>query len=199
MNFDEQLASIRGLPPEDLAAELSQTVVDTTRYSGRDLVHNAVVRNAALAELDQMNPRRADVLRNILADPTPALDTSLTALEDYWNAALAAEWERIEPGLYNVLAHAGQRIAHEGVFPMLRYPCFADPDRSHPPSAASRPSAPARHHCYARAAGDLHGQPLRRPPVRVTCDDPWPLRVTYPVAPLAPVLQTATANNVGTG
>ncbi|MGM9470176.1 DUF5937 family protein [Streptomyces murinus] len=194
--FDEQLAAVRSLLPEDLAAELSQTIVDTTRYRGRDLVHDAAVRDTALAELDRAGPRQAERLRSVLTDPAPVLETALAALEDYWSAAFASEWERIEPQLHYALARAGRRIVHEGVFPMLR--TLAPQIRIDPGRRLLRLDRPHQHDITV-----THARPVTFtashyvwPHVRVTCDEPWPLRVTYPAAPLTPAPQTASQEEI---
>ncbi|MFK0259338.1 DUF5937 family protein [Streptomyces sp. NPDC090445] len=185
-DFGDQLAAVRALPTEQLAAQLAQTLVDTTRYDGHDLVEDTGTRAAALAELQQTDRGRAARLGDVLTDPLPVLEGALTVLEDYWRAAFAEEWQRVEPTLYQAIAHAGQRIAHHGVLPMLRTlvpQIRIDPalrtlrlDRPHDHDIAVTPARPvtftASHYVW--------------PHVRVTCDDPWPLRITYPALPLAP-------------
>ncbi|WP_260867705.1 helix-turn-helix domain-containing protein [Streptomyces sp. SAJ15] len=185
-DFADQLSAVRTLPAEQLAAELAQTLVDTTRYDGHDLVENATTRDAALAELQRTDRGLAARLGDVLTDPLPILEGALTVLEDYWSAAFAEEWERLEPTLYEAIASAGQRIAHQGVFPMLRTlvpQIRIDParrtlrlDRPHDHDIAVTPARPvtftASHYVW--------------PHVRVTCDAPWPLRITYPALPLAP-------------
>ncbi|MFE0378410.1 DUF5937 family protein [Streptomyces inhibens] len=195
-SFTEQLDAVRALPPEHLAAELSQTLVDTTRHRGHDLVHDTATRDAALAELDQNDPDRAARLRSILTDPTETLTAALTALEDYWTAAFAREWERIEPALQNAIEHAGRQIARDGVFPMLR--SLTPQIRVAPQHRLLRLDRPHDHDITVTSARPVTFTASHYvwPHVRVTCDDPWPLRVTYPAAPLAPLPQTApqTAN-----
>ncbi|WP_242572057.1 DUF5937 family protein, partial [Streptomyces sp. NP-1717] len=119
-DFEDQLVAVRALPPALLAAELAQTLVDTTRYTGHNLVEDPTARDTALAELQQTEADRAARLNSILTDPLPVLEDALTVLEDYWSAAFADEWERVEPSLYDSIARAGSRIAHQGLFPMLR-------------------------------------------------------------------------------
>jgi hypothetical protein len=108
-DFAGQLAAVRAVPPARLAAELAQTLVDSTRHHGPDLVEDPVSRDAALAELERADPDRAARLGGILTDPLPALEGVLSTLEDYWSAAFAAEWEHVEPTLYQAIGHAGQQ------------------------------------------------------------------------------------------
>ncbi|MFE2721496.1 DUF5937 family protein [Kitasatospora sp. NPDC059327] len=185
-DFGDQLSAVRALPAGQLAAELAQTLVDTTRYDGRDLVEDTITRDAALAELRQSDPGRAARLGAVLTDPLPILEGALTALENYWSAAFAEEWQGVEPTLYEAIAGAGRRIAHQGVFPMLRTlvpQIRVDPaqrtlrlDRPHDHDISVTPTRPvtftASHYVW--------------PHVRVTCDAPWPLRITYPALPLTP-------------
>jgi DNA-binding transcriptional ArsR family regulator len=185
-DFGQQLASVRALPPAQVAAELAQTLVDTTRFNGPDLVEEPAVRDAALAELHQTAPDRAARLRGILTDPLPALDGALTALEDYWHAAFAREWERLEPTLYEAISHAGERIAHQGVFPMLR--TLVPQIRIDPAQRTLRLDRPHAHDITVTRERPVTFTASHYvwPHVRVTCDAPWPLRVTYPALPLAP-------------
>ncbi|WP_225094954.1 DUF5937 family protein [Streptomyces sp. CoH27] len=185
-DFAEQLAAVRALPPVQLAAELSETLVDTTRYRGADLVENAGTRDAALAGLRQSDSGRAARLSAVLTDPLPVLEGTLTALEDYWSAAFAAEWERVEPALYQAIAQAGQRIAHQGVFPMLR--TLVPQIRIDPGQRTLRLDRPHDHDIAVTSARPVTFTPSHYvwPHVRVTCDAPWPLRITYPALPLAP-------------
>ncbi|MFI8221410.1 DUF5937 family protein [Streptomyces sp. NPDC085932] len=194
--FDEQLAVVRSLPPEDLAVELSQTIVDTTRYRGRDLIHNAAVRDAALAEVELVDPRRAERLRSIVADPAPVLEAALAVVEDYWSAAFVSEWERIEPQLHYALARAGRRIVHEGVFPMLR--TLTPQIRIDPGRRLLHLDRPHEHDITV-----THERPVTFtashyvwPHVRVTCDEPWPMRVTFPAGPLTPEPQSASQEEI---
>lgn len=185
-DFPAMLAAVRALPAERVAVELAQTLVDTTRYRGPALVADPAVRESALGELRESDHARAARLDQVLTDPAAVLEEVLTTLEDYWDTAFAQEWRRIEPGLYETIAAAGQRIAHQGVLPMLRtlVPRIRiDPaqrtlylDRPHDHELSVTPHRPvtftASHYVW--------------PHVRVTCDAPWPLRITYPALPLAP-------------
>ncbi|RSS64115.1 hypothetical protein EF912_02365 [Streptomyces sp. WAC07061] len=106
--------------------------------------------------------------------------------EDYWNAAFAQECERIEPSLYESIARAGYRIAHQGLFPMLR--TLAPQIRIDPGRRTLRLDRPHDHDITV-----THEHPVTFtaghyvwPHVRVTCDSPWPLRITHPALPLAP-------------
>ncbi|MER7468104.1 DUF5937 family protein [Streptomyces sp. NPDC097981] len=193
-DFGEQLASVRALPPAQLAAELAQTLLDTTRFNGPDLVENTATRDAALAELQQADPGRAARLSDILTDPFPVLEGALTALEDYWSAAFAREWERIEPTLYETIAHAGARIAHQGVLPMLR--TLVPQIRIDPAQRTLRLDRPHHHDLTVTPARPLTFTASHYvwPHVRVTCDAPWPLRVTYPALPLAPAAAPRTTS-----
>ncbi|MFI1169693.1 DUF5937 family protein [Streptomyces sp. NPDC020801] len=189
--FADQLAAIHAVPPEHLAAELSQTLVDTTRY-GRDLVTDPSVRGAALTDLDRTDPARAERLRRILADPTPALEAALTVLADYWDSAFAAEWGRLDPVLHDEITRAGRRIAVAGVFPMLR--SLLPQIRLDPRERLLRLDRPHDHDITVTRTRPVTFTASHYvwPHVRVTCDAPWPLRVTYPAAPLAP--QPASAS-----
>jgi DNA-binding transcriptional ArsR family regulator len=126
----------------------------------------------------------------------PLVDSILTLLHDYWEAAFEAEWHRLEPVLHDAITHTGRQIAAGGVFPMLSMlipQIRIDPaqrlmrlDRPHDHDI----SVSREHHVTFTASHYVW------PHVRVTCDEPWPLRVTYPTAPLGPARPTASREDV---
>jgi DNA-binding transcriptional ArsR family regulator len=184
--FADQLAAVRGLPPALLAAELARTLVDTTRHTGDDLVGDPATRDAVLTAYRHSDPGRAARLEGVLADPLRVLDDVLTVLEDYWDAAFAQEWERVEPSLYASISRSGARIAHHGLFPMLR--TLAPRIRVDPGRRTLRLDRPHDHDISVTRDHPVTFTASHYvwPHVRVTCDAPWPLRVTYPALPLAP-------------
>ncbi|WP_134655080.1 DUF5937 family protein [Streptomyces sp. H23] len=188
-DFAGQLAAVRALPPALLAAELAQTLIDTARYAGHRLVEDPSVRDAVLDELRQTDTTRAARLDGILTDPLAVLQDALTVLEDYWGAAFADEWERIEPSLYESIGRAGARIAHEGLFPMLR--TLAPQIRVAPGRRTLRLDRPHDHDITITREHPVTFTASHYvwPHVRVTCDNPWPLRITYPALPLAPAVR----------
>ncbi|MFJ9173971.1 DUF5937 family protein [Streptomyces sp. NPDC102360] len=190
-DFADQLTAVRALPPALLAAELAQTLIDTTRHSGHDLVEDPATRDEVLAELRHTDPGRAARLDAILTDPVPVLNDALAVLEDYWSTAFAEEWERIEPSLYESIARAGARIAHQGLFPMLR--TLAPQIRIDPGRRTLRLDRPHDHDITITREHPVTFTASHYvwPHVRVTCDSPWPVRITYPALPLAPARPTS--------
>ncbi|MGZ3102115.1 DUF5937 family protein [Streptomyces sp. H62] len=190
-DFPDQLAAVRALPPALLAAELARTLIDTTRHTGHDLVTDPATRDAVLTEYREKDPSRAARLDGILTDPLPVLDDALAVLEDYWSAAFADEWERIEPSLYESIARAGARIAHQGLFPMLR--TLAPQIRIDPARRTLRLDRPHDHDIAITREHPVTFTASHYvwPHVRVTCDNPWPLRITYPAPSLAPARPTS--------
>ncbi|MFI0914829.1 ArsR/SmtB family transcription factor [Streptomyces abikoensis] len=185
-DFADQLSAVRTLPPAVLAVELARTLVDTTRWTGHDLVRDPAVRDAVLAECRRTDADRAARLDRVLTDPLPVLEEAFTVLEDYWSAAFAEEWERVEPSLYESIAQAGARIARQGLFPMLR--TLVPQIRIDPTRRALRLDRPHHHDIAVTRDRPVTFTASRYvwPHVRVTCDAPWPLRITYPSLPLAP-------------
>ncbi|MEU0405471.1 DUF5937 family protein [Streptomyces sp. NPDC006197] len=188
-DFASQLAAVRTLPPALLAAELAQTLLDTTRHTGDDLVTDPATRDTVLAQYRERDPGRTARLESILSDPLPVLDDALAVLEDYWDATFADEWERVEPSLYESIARAGVRIAHQGLFPMLR--TLAPQIRVDPGRRTLRLDRPHDHDITVTRERPVTFTASHYvwPHVRVTCDKPWPLRITYPAPPLAPTLR----------
>lgn len=189
-DFADQIAAVRALPPAQLAAELTRTLIDTTRYTGPDLVEDPTIRHAVLAEFRQTDADRAARLDNILTDPLSLLEDTLVILEDYWSAAFAEEWGRVEASLYESITRAGAWIAHRGVFPMPR--TLAPQIRLDPIHRALRFDRPHNHDVVVSPdhAVTFTASHYVWPHVRVTCDTPWPLRITYPALPLTPASAT---------
>ncbi|MHC5264119.1 ArsR/SmtB family transcription factor [Streptomyces sp. UC4497] len=110
--------------------------------------------------------------------------------EDYWNTAFADEWERIEPSLYESIARAGSQIAHQGVFPMLR--TLVPQIRIDPTLRTLRLDRPHHHDIAVTRESPITFTASHYvwPHVRITCDTPWPQRVTFPALPLTPAAAT---------
>ncbi|GLW44732.1 transcriptional regulator [Streptomyces sp. NBRC 14336] len=197
-DFAEQLATVRAQPPDLLAVELAKTLMDPTRHSAPALVHDRAARDAALTELHRTDPARSATLRQVLTDPRPPLEAALAALEDYWSAAFAEEWDRVEPSLYESIARSGARIAHQGLLPMLR--TLAPQIRIDPAARTLRLDRPHDHDLTVTPANPVTfiASHYVWPHVRVTCDSPWGLRITYPALPLAPAAAARPASQEDT-
>jgi len=69
-------------------------------------------------EVAQRGPgraERAELMRELLADPRAALSRIVTEFERYWHAALAPHWPRVHALLQDDLAHRLEELATGGV------------------------------------------------------------------------------------
>ncbi|WP_424217249.1 DUF5937 family protein (plasmid) [Streptomyces sp. BI20] len=197
-DFTDRVAAVRALPADVLAAELVRTLVDTTRHTGRDVVEEPRVRAEVFAELRERDPGRAERLGEVLDDPAGVVEEVLAVLEDYWEAAFEEEWERVEPSLYASIAWAGDRIAREGLFPLLR--TLVPQIRIDPGRRLLRLDRPHDHDIDVsreRPVTFTAGH-YTWPHVRVTCDDPWPVRIAFPALPLTPAAVARPAGHADT-
>jgi DNA-binding transcriptional ArsR family regulator len=138
-----------------------------------------------LAEAARVNAAEPQWARRVQNDPTKVLAEILAVLDRYWNEAFAAEWSHLEPQLLDAVAHAGKAMPG-GVLSMLHG--LAPAVRLDAPHRTVLLDRPHDHHVEVAEHGPLRLMPsyYSWPHVRVTCDSPWALRLTYPVVPPSP-------------
>ena len=175
-SFEDELARIQRLDDRTLALELLRPLYD---HGGRrdpalldDERVRAYVRESPapkLAELIFENPRE---LTRMLAE----------LLADYWGAAFAAEWERLERRLAEAVTDAGRTIAAGGVFELLRG--LSPKLRVDPVAEEFGLDVPHDHRVEITEEDRLVLVPSAFvwPHVSVNCDEPWPLSVIYPAS-----------------
>ena len=115
----------------------------------------------------------------LLADPVEAGRRFAGLLADYWHAAFAAEWGRIEPLLAESVAEAGRLLASSGIWSVLgRLPprCRADATRGE-----LLIDLPHEHDVVVSETSPLVLSPSVYvwPHLRVNCDPPWPTALVY--------------------
>lgn len=118
-------------------------------------------------------------LARIEAEPHAVLAEILDLLDRYWKSAFAEQWTALESQLLDTAARGG------AVLPMLRELTPAiriDRDQR---MLLDRPHD---HDVVLTEDSTLLLTPsfYAWPHVRVTCDQPWPLRLTFPVDPVGP-------------
>jgi DNA-binding transcriptional ArsR family regulator len=127
-------------------------------------------------------------LARVRAEPAAVLNELLEVIERYWRVAFAEEWRRLEQRMLDAVAEAGASMP-AGVLPLLSalVPAARVDQRSRT-VALDHPHSHRVHRVNVAERGPLHLTPsfFAWPHVRVTCDEPWPLRLTYPVVPPSP-------------
>jgi DNA-binding transcriptional ArsR family regulator len=136
-----------------------------------------------------------DLLRCVDAEPAAVLSQILDLLDRYWDAAFAVEWAHLEPQLLDAVADAGREMP-AGVLPLLGElaPAILLDRRA----GMVRLDRPHDHDVDVANHGPLRLTPsfYAWPHVRVTCDEPWALRLTYPVVPPSPHARRAQPADV---
>jgi DNA-binding transcriptional ArsR family regulator len=193
--FDVELARLRGLRTEVVAFDLLRRVYDHgggPRPARRRILTSPDVRALALkrAGLLGTQARRAAAL--LFDDPARLVDRFASLLEAYWEEAFAAEWSRIEPKLAECVELAGRQIASDGVYAFLL--SLAPQLRVDPGGRSFGLDIPHEHRVRIGADNPLLLVPsvFVWPHVRVNCDAPWPLAVTYRAPHLVSELRRST-------
>jgi DNA-binding transcriptional ArsR family regulator len=175
-SFEEELARMQRHDDETLALELLRPLYD---HAGR--------RDAALLEDEEVRARvrasPAPVLAELIFDDPRELTRMLAELlAEYWDAAFAAEWERLEPRLAAAVTDAGRTIASGGVYELLRG--LSPRLRVDAAREEFGLDVPHEHRVEITESDRLVLVPSAFvwPHVRVNCDDPWPLSVIYPAS-----------------
>jgi DNA-binding transcriptional ArsR family regulator len=126
----------------------------------------------------ELDPAR--VPADVLDDPGGLHERVLRLLEDYWEQAFAAEWDRIEPELAASVDSAGRQIASGGVYGLLRG-LFPEV-RSDPVEGRFWLERDHEHEVTVGPGETLVLAPSAYvwPHVRVSCDAPWPFGLVFP-------------------
>jgi len=120
-DFAGELAALRALPTDVAAFELVRPIFDHggKSHSRRTLLASPEVRARALKNARAEGRDAGRAAAQLFDDPAAFVERFARLLDQYWEAAFAAEWGRIEPLLANGIADAGRRIAADGIYPFL--------------------------------------------------------------------------------
>ena len=175
-SFADELARMQRHDDETLALELLRPLYD-----------HAGVRDVALLEDPGVRAHvrespAADVAQLIFEDPRELTRLLAELLADYWEAAFAAEWDRLEPQLAAAVTDAGRTIASEGLYALLRG--LSPRLRVDAAREEFGLDVPHDHRVELSESKRLVLVPSAFvwPHVRVNCDEPWPLSVIYPAS-----------------
>ena len=169
------------LDPEMLGLEFLRPLYDHGGRRDPGLLEDADIRAQALRQSDSLGAR-SELAALIFDDPRELARTFAELLRDYWEAAFAAEWERLEPRLAAAVTDAGRVIAADGVYALLQG--LSRRLRVEPAREEFGLDIPHDHRVEVTEANRLLLVPSAFvwPHVRVNCDEPWPLSVIYPAS-----------------
>jgi DNA-binding transcriptional ArsR family regulator len=175
-SFEDELARMQRHDDETLALELLRPLYDHAGRRDAALLEDAKVRAHVR---DSPAP---DLAQLIFDDPRELARMLAELLADYWEAAFAAEWERLEPRLGSAVVDAGRTIATEGLYALLRG--LSPRLRVDPAREEFGLEVPHDHRVEITESNRLVLVPSAFvwPHVRVNCDEPWPLSVIYPAS-----------------
>ena len=176
-SFEEEVAGIERLGPELLLEELGRPLFDHGGRHGEGVYDDPAVREAMLRQAAADGEASRELAGLLLADPVEAGRRFAGLLADYWQAAFAAEWGRIEPLLAE--SEAGRLVASSGIWSVLgRLPprCRADATRGE-----LLIDLPHEHDVVVSETSPLVLSPSVYvwPHLRVNCDPPWPTALVY--------------------
>jgi DNA-binding transcriptional ArsR family regulator len=186
LTFDEELERLRALVDETAAYELTRPVYDWGGAAPRvALLDDPSLRRELLANARSVGPETERVVAAGLDDPSGLRDGFADLLAAYWEAAFAAEWERLEPQLADAVTAAGRQLAEHGLYSFL----LGLAPQLRVDAAAERfgIDVPHEHVVEVDAGRTLVLVPSIYvwPHVRVNCDEPWPLALIYPAPAVA--------------
>ena len=174
---------LRALDDTTIALELLRPLYDHEGKRDARLLRRPAVRRhvrAVVGSGSGSGSGSIDLAELIFDDPRRLLDRLADLLERYWAEAFADEWELLEPQLAETVAEAGATIASEGVFALLEsLPRRLRIDRGRGEFGLD---IPHEHRVDVTPERRLLFVPsgFVWPHVLVSCDEPWPLSLTYP-------------------
>jgi DNA-binding transcriptional ArsR family regulator len=180
-SFEEELAALTSRDETTLALEFLRPVYDHAGHRDARLLSRADVRREALANAAALGSG-ADVASLIFDDPRRLAREFAELVAEYWQAAFAQEWERLEPRLAAAVSDAGRRIAADGLYAFLRG--LSPRLRVDPAREEFGLDVPHDHRVEVTEEDRLVLVPSAFvwPHVQLNCDPPWPLNVVYPAS-----------------
>jgi DNA-binding transcriptional ArsR family regulator len=178
-DFEQDLQNLEQHDAETLALDFLRPLVDHAGKRDARLLSKPKVRRHALGQADR-HGASPELVALIFDDPAELGRRFAALVADYWEAAFADEWARIEPRLTEAVSQAGREIAVDGFYAFLH---GLSPRLRVEPELEQFGLDLAHHHrVEATEARKLVLVPsvFVWPHVRVNCDEPWPLTLVYP-------------------
>jgi DNA-binding transcriptional ArsR family regulator len=180
-DFAQDLGLVQAHEPSDLALDFLRPLYDHAGVRDSALLEDDDVRRIALARNARLRGS-VELATLIFEDPAELTARFATLLSDYWEAAFADEWERLEPRLAGSVSEAGRQIAAGGIYSFLRG--LSPGLRVDAEREEFGLDIPHDHRVEITEQRKLVLVPSAFvwPHVRVGCDEPWPPNVIYPAS-----------------
>lgn len=179
-SFEDDLARFREQPAEAVAFEFTMQLTPFETALDPDRLDDPATRAAITRRGSALGRESGRLVRLLLDEPATFSSRFVDFLHRYWQAGFAAEWKRLEPLLAADVSEAGRHLATSGLYgflPRLSPELLVDTvaetiaiDRDHDHELT------VDEHSTLRLTPSFYVWPH----VRVTCDPPWPLALTYP-------------------
>jgi DNA-binding transcriptional ArsR family regulator len=178
-DFEDDLGELARHDPETLALDFLRPLYDHAGERDTALLADDAVRGHALGQCER-HGASPELVTLIFDDPAELGRRFAALVTDYWEAAFADEWARIEPRLTEAVSQAGREIAVDGLYAFVRG--LSPRLRVEPELERFGLDLPHHHRVEVTEARKLVLVPSAFvwPHVRVNCDEPWPLTLVYP-------------------
>ena len=178
-DFEQDLRDLAEHDAETLALDFLRPLYDHAGKRDARLLLDPEIRRHALGQTDR-HGASPELVALIFDDPAELGRRFAALLTDYWEAAFADEWARIEPRLTEAVSQAGREIAVDGLYAFVRG--LSPRLRVEPELEQFGLDLPHHHRVEVTEARKLVLVPSAFvwPHVRVNCDEPWPLSLVYP-------------------
>jgi DNA-binding transcriptional ArsR family regulator len=178
-DFEQDLRELAGHDAETLALDFLRPLFDHAGNRDTRLLRDPEIRRHALGQTNRYGAS-PELVALIFDDPVELGRRFAALVTDYWEAAFAVEWARIEPRLTEAVSQAGREIAVDGLYAFVRG--LSTRLRVEPELEQFGLDLPHHHRVEVTEARKLVLVPSAFvwPHVRVNCDEPWPLTLVYP-------------------
>jgi DNA-binding transcriptional ArsR family regulator len=178
-DFEQDLEAFSQHDAETLAFDFLRPLYDHGGRRDSALLRNPKIRDHALSRCKR-HGASAELVALIFDDPAELGHRFAGLLADYWEAAFAEEWARVEGPLTEAVSQAGREIAVDGFYAFARG--LSPRLRVEPELEQLGLDLPHDHRVDVTEERKLVLVPSAFvwPHVRVNCDEPWPLTLVYP-------------------
>jgi DNA-binding transcriptional ArsR family regulator len=175
--FERELAGLLSLGEETVLSDFGRPLYDHAGHCDAAVHGLHEVRETMLRRAGRKGRAGASEL---LDDPAAFLHAFAAVLEEYWHAAFAEEWERLEAPLAGAAEEARRELEARGVGALAAL--LRPHVRFDEGSRRLRVDLPHDHELAIGPSRPLVLTPSAFvwPHVRVNCDDPWPVGFVFP-------------------